>query len=270
MICFPNAKINLGLSVIEKRTDGMHNIQTCYIPIAIYDILEIQPSNKFSLIQSGLSVGCEPELNLINKAWTLLLSAKANIKPVSVRLHKNIPVGSGLGGGSSDAAFFIKAVNQLYALNISTDELEMIASEVGADCPFFIKNIPTIATDIGNVFMPIENPINSMYMSVVFPNIKISTTNSYENISPKKGHNLKTVLNTNKSNWKTNLINDFEEAVIKDFPEIQKIKTTLYKLGATYVSLTGSGSAIYALSEKPLKQHFFNPEYRVWLNALTL
>jgi len=270
MICFPNAKINLGLSVIERRPDGMHNIKTCYIPISIYDILEIQPSNKFSLVQSGLPLDCSANDNLINKVWNLLLNIKGDIKPVKVLLYKNIPVGSGLAGGSSDAAFFMKAINQLYSLNLSISELEILASKIGADCPFFIKNKPTIATGIGNIFAPLNNPIQNMYLAVIFPNKNISTKKAFGGIIPSKCLDLSLVINGKKPDWKNKLKNDFEAITMDNFPEIQIIKNALYKLGAMYVSITGSGSAIYALSSKPIDLSGLDNKYRVWSDVLVL
>ncbi|MFK5854518.1 MAG: 4-(cytidine 5'-diphospho)-2-C-methyl-D-erythritol kinase [Bacteroidota bacterium] len=270
MICFPNAKINLGLSVTNKRTDGMHDIETCYIPIPLYDVLEIKPSNKFSLTRYGLPLDNSDDKNIIIKAWELLISVNKNIKPVEVCLYKNIPIGSGLGGGSSDAAFFITAINSIFSLGITAAELELLASKIGADCPFFIKNKPTIATGTGNIFHPIRNPVLNMHLTVIFPNINLSTKNAFERITPNRGKELRNILNNNKSSWRYLLKNDFEEIAINEFPEIKYIKNTLYELGATYTSITGSGSAIYALSAKPLNTDMFAGNYLIWSEVLVL
>ena len=270
MICFPNAKINLGLSVLEKRSDGMHNIETCIMPISIHDVLEIQSSSSFSLVQLGLPLDCNAKDNLVSKAWDLLLSVKKDIKPVNVLLYKSIPVGSGLGGGSSDAAFFLKAMNSLQSLGLSTTELEDLALKVGSDCPFFIKNEPAIAAGIGNILIPVNNPIQNLYLTVVFPDVKLLTTVAYGSINPRISSDLSLVIVGNYSNWRNSLKNDFEEIAIEYFPEIQIIKNTLYESGAIYVSLTGSGSALYALSPKPLSPNIFSNEYRVWSNVLVL
>ena len=270
MICFPNAKINLGLSVKEKRIDGMHNIETCYIPIPIYDILEINLSDNFSLVQSGLPLPVNSKNNLITKAWNLLLSVKKDIKPARVYLYKNIPVGSGLGGGSSDAAFFLTAMNKIQSLGFTINELLLLASEIGADCPFFIVNQPTVATGIGDIFTPIKNPVQNMYITVIFPNICISTKNAFAKIVPIKGQKLVTIIYGKNTAWKSELKNDFEEIAITDFLVLKDIKNTLYKLGAVYASLSGSGSAIYALSKTPLNTTVFGKKYRIWSEALVL
>ncbi len=270
MICFPNAKINLGLSIKEKRKDGMHNIETCYIPIPVYDILEIKSSTNFSIEQSGILLPDNSKTNLIFKAWNLLLSIKKDIEPVKVFLYKNIPVGSGLGGGSSDAAFFLKLMNRFLHIGLTTDELEILAYNIGADCPFFIKNKPTIATGIGNIFSSIPNPIYKMHLTIIFPDINISTKDAFRKISPRKEKKLITIINSPKFNWKDNLKNDFEEITFSDFPELKNIKNTLYKLGATYVSLSGSGSAIYALSTTPLNLTVFSKKYSIWSEVLVL
>ena len=268
MICFPNAKINLGLSVTEKRPDGMHNIETCFIPVPIYDVLEIQPSDSFSLKLFGLPLPGKLEDNLIVKAWNLLLSVKKNIKPVEVYLFKNIPGGSGLGGGSSNAAFFLKAINSFFSLGFSEIDLKLLAGEMGADAPFFINNRAAIATGTGNILHTITNPVNKMHITVIFPNIHISSKDAFAKIIPVKKSNLTNVLKSNISNWKNNLKNDFEEIIFKDFPRTRNIKNQLYESGAEYVSLTGSGSAIYALSTRPLYTEYFIDKYKIWTGVV--
>ncbi len=267
MICFPNAKINLGLSIFDKRKDGMHNIETYLMPIPLFDILEIQKSNKFSISSSGIPINNLND-NIIVKAWELLLSTKSNIEPINIHLHKNIPIGAGLGGGSSDAAFFLKAVNGLLSLGISIPKLELLAAQIGADCPFFIRNKPQIAKGIGNVFTDIVCPINNMNLTIVFPEINISTKEAYAKITPTKGQNLSSVLLGKKSKWKSELKNDFEDNTIIDFPELSNIKNTLYNIGAMYASLSGSGSAMYALSTKPLDTSVFSKKYKIWSQVL--
>ncbi len=193
MICFPNAKINLGLSVTEKRADGMHNIETCYVPIPIFDILEIQPSKSFSLENMGLPLLDSINDNLIVRAWNLLSSVK-NIDPVKVCLYKNIPLGSGLGGGSSNAAFFLKAINELCSVGLSITDMELLATEIGADCPFFIRNETVMATGTGNIFSPNNNPVSGMFITVVFPQVHISSKDGFSKIDSKKSSKMITVL----------------------------------------------------------------------------
>ncbi len=264
MISFPNAKINLGLSVIIKRADGMHDIETCYVPVPMFDILEILPSKSFDITYYGLPIPGNTNDNLIVKAWNELLSKKWNLAPVKVSLYKNIPIGSGLGGGSSNAAFFLKAVNNLLSLGFSTVELLNMSSKIGADCSFFINNKITFAEGIGNVFSPIENIVQGMFISIVFPDIHISSKEAYSKIEQFGNFDLIEVLGGKKSNWRSYLKNDFENVIFRKFPEIEKIKHALYDLGATYSSLTGSGSAVYAISEKPIDLNKFKDKYRVW------
>ena len=267
MISFPNAKINLGLSVINKRADGMHDIETCYVPIPMLDILEILPSKSFSITYYGLPIPGNLDDNLLVKAWDLL-SEKREIAPVKVSLYKNIPIGSGLGGGSSNAAFFLKAVNSLLSLGLSNVELLNMGSEIGADCSFFINNKITFAEGIGNVFSPIENIVQGMFISIVFQDIPISSKGAYSKIEQFGNSDLIEVLGGKKSNWKSYLKNDFENILFQNFPEIENIKHALYELGATYTSLTGSGSAVYAISEKPIDLKKFKDKYRVWTGII--
>ena len=268
MICFPNAKINLGLSVIEKRSDGMHNILTCFVPIPLFDILEILPSNNFSITNFGLPILGTPKDNLIVKAWNLLLSIKANIHPVKVCLYKNIPIASGLGGGSSNAAFFLKEMNKLFSLGFSSNDLELLAVKIGADCPFFIKNKTTIASGIVNIFTAIENPVSGMFVTVIFPQVQISTKDAFAKLNSTASSNLIKVLNGKNSIWKKSLRNDFEEIIFKDYPEIGHIKNLLYSSGAFYSSLTGSGSVVYALSSKLLNLKKFMNKYETWTGII--
>jgi 4-diphosphocytidyl-2-C-methyl-D-erythritol kinase len=267
MICFPNAKINLGLYVTEKRSDGMHNIETCMVPIPLFDILEILPASKFSIEHYGIPI---PGLynNLIDKAWNLLLSVRKNIQPVKVCLYKNIPVGAGLGGGSSNAAFFLKQMNNSFNLGFTESNLELMAANIGADCPFFMRNKTILASGIGNKFTPINNHVSGMFVTVIFPEIHISTKEAFINMEVQKSTNLDKALGLNISKWKDCVKNDFEKTVLQEYPEIGKIKELLYNLGATYSSLTGSGSAVYALSTKPLNINKLANMYAIWYGII--
>lgn len=264
MICFPNAKINLGLSVTEKRPDGMHNIETCYVPIPLCDVLEFRPSNSFSLRLFGLPLQGKPEENLVAKTWTLVSSIKKDMLPVEVCLQKAIPPGSGLGGGSSDAAFFLKALNNYFSLGFSVPDMESIIGEIGADCPFFINNRSAIATCTGNILSPVHNPIFGLFVTVVCPNINISTKTAFSKINPVKNPDLRQIVVGDITDWKNKLGNDFEETIFRDYPELKNIKSLLYKSGAVYASLTGSGSALYALSLKPMDTKWLSDRYMVW------
>ncbi len=263
MLCFPNAKINLGLSVQDKRPDGMHNIETCMIPVPIFDILEVKKSNNFSINTVGVEPDIPSEDNIVLKAWKII-SSIYNISPVEVYLYKNIPIGSGLGGGSSDATFFLKMVRECFSLKISDMELESIATKVGADCPFFVSNRSAMATGIGNNLKPINNPIYGNYLTIVYPGFSSITKNAYSQIDPKPGYNINEILQKDIGSWKKNLINDFEENVLRNHPEIFRIKEELYNLGAEYVALTGSGSSLYAVSPAPINCTKFNEEISHW------
>jgi len=267
MICFPNAKINLGLSVVNKRDDRMHDIETCYVPIPMFDILEIKSSRSFSVAHYGIPIPGNPNDNLIVKAWNLL-SEKRDLPLVKVSMHKNIPIGSGLGGGSSNAAYFLKEVNNLLSLGLSSSELLDMSSKIGADCSFFINNKITFAEGTGNVFSPIGNLVQGMQITVVFPDIHISSKEAYSKIDVVSNSNLIEVLGGEKSNWRNCLKNDFEGLLTEKFPEVDEIKNALYNSGAIYASLTGSGSAIYALSEKLLDIKRISDRYRVWTGFL--
>lgn len=246
----------------------MHDIETCYIPIPLFDILEIKKSEHFSISYFGLPIPGNPDDNIIVKAWNLLCSSKNDISPVDVCLYKNIPIGSGLGGGSSNAAFFLKAMNKLFSLGFSVNDMEILAGEIGSDCPFFIVNDAVIATGRGNIFAPILNPVRGMFITVVFPHIHISAKVAFLNIKPIANSNLSTVLENKNTSWKSELKNDFEKTIFKEFTEIEKIKDLLYNAGAVYSSLTGSGSAVYALSTVPLSTKVLVEEYKVWNGIL--
>jgi len=269
MICFPNAKVNLGLSVIERRSDGMHNIETCFIPVPLFDVMEINPSKKFSLKQFGKSVPGSIDDNLITMAWDRLIKFNSNIQPVEVCLFKAIPIGSGLGGGSSDAAFFLSAVNSLYSLRIPDYQLENIANDIGADCPFFISNQPALATGTGNLLTHINNPAKSKIITLVFPCVSISTKDAYSRVEPAKNNPLSELITGNISEWKNTIKNDFEDIIFNDHPDIARLKKSLYNLGACYVSLSGSGSVVFALSNESLNLGKIMQEFEVWTGILS-
>jgi 4-diphosphocytidyl-2-C-methyl-D-erythritol kinase len=257
MIVFPNAKINLGLYVTSKREDGYHNINTVFLPVKnLYDILEVillQDGNKkdnFTI--SGLSIPCAVEDNLCLKALKLMRQ-HIKIPPLNIFLHKVIPFGSGLGGGSSDAAFMLKLLNEMFEAGITDDNLEKIGAEIGADCAFFIKNKITFAEGIGNVFSSVNSDIPNFWIELIVPSVEVSTAFAYQNIVPGKPElDLKTALQLPIETWRNKIKNSFEKTVFEKFPELQNIKVTLYDKGTLYASMSGSGSAIYGLfSQNP-------------------
>jgi 4-diphosphocytidyl-2-C-methyl-D-erythritol kinase len=247
MIFFPPAKINLGLKVRYKREDGYHELDTCMVPVPMYDVLEILPGETFSFRQTGLSFeGAETD-NLCIRAYSLL-SEEYNLPPVYMHLRKIIPMGAGLGGGSSDAAWVLNGLNLLFNLNISTSELERYASFLGSDCPFFIKDTVQLAEGRGEILTPYELSFTGEYIKIVNPGIHIGTAEAYASVSmTPSGPSLKELLDLPKSEWKSVITNDFEPGTFKRFSEIEKIKQQLYDEGAFFALMSGSGSTVYGL-----------------------
>ncbi|MCC8146732.1 MAG: 4-(cytidine 5'-diphospho)-2-C-methyl-D-erythritol kinase [Bacteroidales bacterium] len=249
MILFPNAKINLGLNVVSKRPDGYHNIETVFYPIPLYDALEAVPakSGVGNFVQSGTEIEGDPKDNLVMKALNLL-KKNYSIPEIDIYLLKKIPFGAGLGGGSADAAFMLKLISGLAQLNLSGDELEKYAAKLGADCAFFIRNVPVFAEGIGNLFTPVPLSLKGYYLMLIKPDIYVSTQEAYTNIMPAMPErSVKEIIQTPVENWKDQLINDFETTVFHKYPEIGKIKEWMYDKGAVYASMSGSGSSVFGL-----------------------
>ncbi len=259
MLFYPNAKINIGLNIVEKRPDGYHNIETVFYPIGLRDMLSVEPSEvstDYTWSTDGIAMEGDPEDNLIIKAYCLLQS-EYEIPPVDISLVKQIPFGAGLGGGSSDAAFMIKALNELFDLKISVRKMEKFASELGADCSVFIRNKPVFASGIGNVFTSIKLSLKGYYLVLVKPDIFISTPNAYSLISPQKPDiSLIDLIKSPVTKWKDTIKNDFEQPVFDLYPVVGEIKNTLYDLGAIYASMSGSGSAVYGIFDTPPEGEF--------------
>ncbi len=252
MVVFPNAKINIGLWIKQKRPDGFHEIETCFYPIPLREILEIMevdPGNEV-FRTSGLNIPSTPDDNLVMKAYELLRN-DYHLPPLYIHLHKTIPMGAGLGGGSSDAAFAIKLLNDQFKLGLSQAQMQAYASKIGSDCAFFILDQPAIATGRGEQLKPITLNLSGYYIAIIKPLADISTTWAYASIIPKpRTKLLEEIIFKPVASWKTQLENDFEEVVFKKHPEIEKLKSLLYERGADYASLTGSGSGVYGLFEK--------------------
>ena len=248
MLIFPNAKINIGLNITSKRADGYHNLESIFYPIAWRDILEIIPSKQLSFDCKGLSI--PGQANLCLKAYELMKS-HYGINPVSMHLHKNIPIGAGLGGGSSDAAFTLMALNTIFELGLEKDELKKMAAKLGADCPFFIDNTPSLASGIGEVLNPIDLDMSNYHLLVVKPDVFVSTSEAFSVIVPQKTSlSFEEEIKMPIEKW--TLKNDFEDSIFPQYPELFEIKKSLIQAGALYASMSGSGSSIYAIfSEKP-------------------
>ena len=258
MICFPNAKINLGLHITGKLSDGYHSIETIFYPISLKDALEAVISKKTSFKQIGLKLDSSPEENLVIKAYRLL-SEKYDLPPLEIYLKKAIPSGAGLGGGSADAAFTLKLINELCECNISDENLEKIAASIGADCPFFIRNKPVLASGIGNIFNPSDVSLKGYTIYIVKPPIDVSTKEAYANIKPKKPmFSLKNLSSLPVNEWRDVLKNDFEPIIFEKYPVIREIKDKLYALGAEYAAMSGSGSAVFGLFNDTISPKFTN------------
>lgn len=259
MILYPNAKINIGLNVVEKRADGYHNLETVFYPINLLDALEIttdeNQADSVKLKVSGEAIAGRPSDNLVMKACNLMRSMfPEKIERLSVHLHKHIPTGAGLGGGSSDAAFTIKALNEKFSLGMSVDQMEQLSAQLGADCPFFIKNQPVFAEGIGDIFTDIDIVLKGKTLVLVKPDISVSTADAYSLVSPHKPQqSLRESLRLPVEEWKNHVVNYFESSVFKKFPEIAAIKDRLYDLGALYASMSGSGSAVYGIFNQPVQ-----------------
>lgn len=262
MITFPNAKINLGLSITKKRPDGYHNLETVFYPVALEDALEIhtysQEDKKFALYHHGLEITGNPEDNLVVRAY-LLLDKEYHLPPIEIHLYKHIPSGAGLGGGSADAAFMLKLLNEYYRLKLTDSQLEVYAATLGADCAFFIKNTPTFAEGIGNIFSPISLSLKGYQIAIIKPDVFVSTREAFSKIHPHHPEfPVKEVIRRPIEEWKELLINDFEASVFPQHPIIREIKEELYCQGAVYASMSGSGSSVFGLFRSECRIPDFN------------
>lgn len=258
MITFPNAKINLGLNIVEKRPDGYHNLETIFYPINLQDALEVtrreNNDKEYTLHISGSPLEGEPEDNLVVKAYKLLKKDYPGLLPVDIHMYKHIPAGAGLGGGSSDAACMIKLLNDKFSLGLSTERMEEYAVKLGADCAFFIRNKPVFATGIGNLFEPVELSLKGYHIILIKPDIFVSTRDVFAEIKPvRPAVSLKEIVRQPMETWKNSMKNDFEDSVFKKFPEIAAIKDELYDLGAVYAAMSGSGSSVYGIFKAPIE-----------------
>lgn len=270
MLVFPNAKINIGLDILKKRDDGFHEIETVFYPIPLKDALEIVEgeNNTISFEQTGLTVDSNEGNNLCEKALNLL-SSKHKIPAIKMHLHKVIPMGAGLGGGSSDASFTLKTINELFSLNLSNEQLKNTAAQLGSDCPFFIENKPMMAKGRGELLQKIDLSLKGYFLVLIHPSVHISTPQAYGMIKPAIPElSLYEKINHPIEKWKDYIKNDFEKPIFKQYPELKTIKEQLYESGASYASMTGSGSALFGIFRENVdlksvfKEHFV---YQNWL-----
>lgn len=251
MVVFPNAKINIGLNVVEKRSDGFHNIESIFYPfMELYDVLDVVKSNQIGVdfVSTGIEIpASEGEKNLCERAYDLL-QRDFDISGVKVHLHKVIPIGAGLGGGSSDAAFMLKVLNELFELNITNKKLINYAQQLGSDCAFFIENKPVYAYNKGDEFELIDLDLSAYEIKINYPDIHISTSEAYSGIVPQpSSEQLKQLIKQPIESWRDKIKNDFEKSIFPNHSKIKELKAKMYHDGAKFASMTGSGSAVFGI-----------------------
>lgn len=249
MIVFPDAKINIGLRITERRSDGYHNIETVFYPVKLYDALEFVPGNKSedSLTETGFVTGAAGTDNLVIKAAMKLREVR-NYPFLKIHLHKGIPSGAGLGGGSSDAACLLKAVNRNFSLGVPENQLKTISLQLGSDCPFFIENTPSFATGRGEILQPAGNFLSGNYLVLLNPGVHISTREAYSSCKPEKPtDSLSDLIKIPVAEWKDSVVNDFEEFAVAKHPVIGQLKKALYDCGALFALMSGSGSSVFGI-----------------------
>lgn len=272
MLFFPCSKINLGLSVVSKRTDGYHNIESVFYPVDLCDVVEIHKDVSTQIIELQATPSANSlEDNLLYKAWKIMRDHH-DISPVKIYLKKNIPSGAGLGGGSSDASHMLLALNDYFKLNLSQKTLFSYAQTLGSDCSFFIHKTPCFVQGIGHHLEPVSPRLTGLYVVIVHPGIHISTALAYQAIKPSlKTYSIKKVyLESPLDQWRKSLENDFELAIFNQYPALLEVKNILYQRGAIYASMSGSGSAIYGVFEKDPWQDLQNlwPNCFKWIGKL--
>ncbi|WP_439505854.1 4-(cytidine 5'-diphospho)-2-C-methyl-D-erythritol kinase [Sediminibacterium sp.] len=248
MVTFPNCKINLGLHITGKRPDGFHELETVFYPVPLKDVLEVVTATDLEFSASGLAIPGNPETNLCLKAYHLLKKDFPQLPNVHLHLHKIIPMGAGLGGGSADGAFALQLLNDKYLLGLSPEQLIQYALQLGSDCPFFILNQPCYATGRGEDLTPIKLDLSEYRFVLVHPGIHINTKWAFEQIQPGlPSRSIKEIIQLPIQDWKYHLSNDFESPIMQHYPAIEAIKLALYNDGALYASMSGSGSAVFGI-----------------------
>ncbi len=261
MIAFPVAKINLGLNVVAKRADGYHDLETVFYPVAIKDALEITAMDErfpsavdCDLKVTNNTIDGDEQNNLVVRAYQLLKQDIPTLPRVHAHLFKGIPTQAGMGGGSSDCAFMITLLNEMFSLGLSSQEMEDYASRLGADCAFFVNSRPAYAEGIGEKLYPIDLDLSNYYIAVVRPDIPVPTREAFALIKPQKPcKNCREVVRNPVETWRKDLVNDFERSVFAQHPEIGAIKERLYSLGAIYAAMSGSGSAVFGLFQSHIE-----------------
>ncbi|OUJ73104.1 4-(cytidine 5'-diphospho)-2-C-methyl-D-erythritol kinase [Hymenobacter crusticola] len=270
MLVFPNAKLNLGLYITSLRPDGFRNLESVFVPLPWCDALEVLPAETNVLTLSGIPIPGDSATNLCWRAYELLRT-DFQLPPVQMHLHKAVPIGAGLGGGSSDAAFALRALDEVFELHLSPERLEDYARQLGSDCAFFIRNKPIFAYEKGDVFEPIAVSLTGVACKVIYPGLHISTAEAYARVVPRAPrHDLRASLAQPLEQWRDLVSNDFEEALTPQYPILGELKQALYTAGAAYASLSGSGSAVYGLfpDRETLPKLLLPEEFQVWDGVL--
>ncbi|WP_349682010.1 MULTISPECIES: 4-(cytidine 5'-diphospho)-2-C-methyl-D-erythritol kinase [unclassified Mucilaginibacter] len=250
MIVFPNAKINIGLNITARRPDGYHDLETVFYPVKIFDVLEVIEAGELSFQSSGLDIPGRPEDNLCIKGYHLLKKDFPDLPAVKIHLHKNVPIGAGLGGGSANAAFFIKLMNDKFGLGLDEEGMMDYARQLGADCAFFIGNRPVFAFEKGDEFEPVNLDLSAYHIALVMPDAHVSTAEAYRGVKPAPVK--ETVYDLVKmpvAAWKKHIRNDFEGHIFNNHPVIRGVKASLYERGALYASMSGSGASVFGIFE---------------------
>lgn len=279
MIAFPACKINIGLQLTERRPDGFHNLLSAFYPVGWSDALEIMPAPAFGFSTSGLPIpgrspnrsdasGDVPANNLCVRAYELL-RADHNLPPVQMHLHKVVPIGAGLGGGSADAAAAINLLNTQFALDLTVEQREAYARKLGSDCAFFIQNRPQYCVEKGDVFEEIDLDLTGYHIQLIYPDLTISTAEAYAGVTPRRpAVPLRTLLESPIETWRGTVHNDFEDSLFPKYPLLAELKQHLYDAGAIYASMSGSGSTIYGIFSAPPERSAVFSRYTVWNDKL--
>ncbi len=272
MVLFPNAKINIGLNILRKREDGYHDLETLFYPIGLKDALEyvVNGTDQVNFEISGLQIDIRPEQNIVLKAYRLL-QYEHSLPGLDIHLHKVIPAGAGLGGGSADAAFFLKSLVEYFELKISRKKLVSIAGRLGADCAFFLENKPAYATGTGDQLSLVDLSLKGYHLLLVKPPYGANTKEAYSGVVPQEfPFDFKKIVCGEMKEWKSHIKNDFEKTLFVKFPELGLLKNRLSGMGAEYVSMSGSGSSVYAIfrQEPTIGKDDFLPDFFIWQEEL--
>ena len=270
MVCFPNAKINIGLTVKGKRVDGFHNLETVFYPIPFQEVLEVlentETEDEFDLTVSGNAIEGSIENNLCYKAYILLKKDFPQLPNVRVLLHKNIPTGAGLGGGSANGAFMLQLLNDKFDLQIPHSQLLEYALALGSDCPFFILNQPCLAEGRGELLQPIKLNLSHFSIIIINPGIHIHTGTAFKELKPTpEKSNIQNAIQMPIEMWKEHIFNDFESGIFNKYPTIEKIKHQLYKEGALFASMTGTGSSVFGIFNEKKQIDFSENYFLKWV-----